>query len=41
MENPENKNQAIPKKTIEWIDKVLLERLALAGIVRAMGVFAK
>ena len=41
VENPENKNQAILEETIELIDKLLLERLALAGIVRATGVSAK
>ena len=41
VENPENKNQAIPQETIKLIDKLLLERLALAGIVRVTGVSAK
>ena len=41
VENPENKNQAIPQETIKLIDKLLLERLALAGIIRVTGVSAK
>lgn len=41
MENPQNKNQAIGQDTIVLIDKLLLERLALEGIVRVTGVSAK
>ena len=41
VENPQNKNQVIPKKTVVLIEKLLLERLALAAIVRITGVSAK
>ena len=41
VENPQNKNQAIGQDTIDLIDKLLLERLALEGIVRVTGVSAK
>ena len=34
VENPQNKNQPIPDETINIIEKLLLERLALAAIVR-------
>jgi len=38
VKNPTNKNKAIPKNTVELIDKLLLERLSLAGICRVTGV---
>ena len=38
VENPQNKNQPIPDETINIIEKLLLERLALAAIVRVTGV---
>ncbi len=38
VENPQNSNQAIPPDTIALIDRLLLERLALSAIARAVGV---
>jgi insertion element IS1 protein InsB len=40
VENPQNTNQPIPQTTVELIDKLLLERLSLAAIVRVTGVSA-
>ena len=38
VENPEN---VIPQETRDLIDKLLLERISLAGIVRVTGVSAR
>ena len=38
VENPQNSNRPIPQETRELIDKLLFERLSLAGIVRVTGV---
>ena len=40
VENPQNSNQAISQEKITLIDKLLLERMSLAGIVRVTGVSA-
>jgi len=41
VENPQNKNQAIAEETLVLIDKLLLERLALAAIARVTDVSEK
>jgi IS1 family transposase/transposase-like protein len=38
VENPRNRNQAIPADTIALIDRLLLERMALEAITRVTGV---
>jgi len=38
IENPQNKNQPISEDIVKIIDKLLLERLSLAGIARVTGV---
>jgi transposase-like protein len=38
VENPQNRNRAIPADTIALIDRLLLERMALEAITRVTGV---
>ena len=40
VENPQNSNRPISQEKIELLDKLLLERISLAGIVRVIGVSA-